>query len=61
MDPDARTAVLGVGIAFCVLFGSLTLAVVVESGLDVLTVVSFMILALLVIALVGAIRHPPDE
>lgn len=61
MDPDARTAVLGVGIAFCVLFGGLTLAVVAESGLDVLTLTSFLILALLVIGLIGAIRHPPDE
>jgi hypothetical protein len=61
MDPDARTAVLVVGVVFCVLFGGLTLGVVAESGLDILSILSFAIISLIAIGLLGAIRNPPDE
>jgi hypothetical protein len=61
MDPDARTAVLAVGVLFCVLFLTLTLGVVADSGLDILTVTSFVIIGLIAIGLIGAIRNPPDD
>lgn len=61
MEPQVRTALLAVGVLFCVLFLMLTLAVVADSGLDVLTVASFAIIALLVIGLIGAMRTPPDD
>ncbi|MGH2994430.1 MAG: hypothetical protein ACRDL1_12975 [Solirubrobacterales bacterium] len=60
MEPEVRTAILVVGVVFCVLFLILTLGVVADSGLDILTVTSFAIIALIAIGLIGAIRNPPD-
>jgi hypothetical protein len=60
MEPEVRTAILVVGIVFCVLFLTLTLGVVADSGLDIISVASFAIIALIAIGLIGAIRNPPD-
>jgi hypothetical protein len=60
MEPEIRTAVLTVGVLFCVLFLTLTIGVVADSGLDILTVTSFVIIGLLAIGLIGAIRNPPQ-
>ena len=60
MDSEIRTAILAVGIVFVVLFLTLTLGVVADSGLDVISVTSLGIIVLLLIGLIGAIRHPPD-
>jgi hypothetical protein len=59
MDPEIRTAILAVGVVFCVFFLTLTLAVVAESGLDIISVTSFLIVALIALGLVGAMRNPP--
>jgi hypothetical protein len=61
MEPEVRTAVLAVAVAFCLLFLALTLGVVVDSGLDVLSVASFVVIGLLAIGLIGAIRNPPGD
>jgi len=61
MNPDVRTAVLAVGFTFCVFLLILTLGVVADSGLDILSVISFAVIALIAIGLLGAIREPPDE
>ncbi|HZA89398.1 MAG TPA: hypothetical protein VE401_04125 [Solirubrobacterales bacterium] len=61
MEPEVRTAVLVVGVVFCLLLLTLTLGVVADSGLDVLTVASFVVIGLLAIGLIGAIRNPPDD
>jgi hypothetical protein len=61
MEPEVRTAVLAVAVAFCLLFLTLTLGVVVDSGLDVLSVASFVVIGLLAIGLIGAIRNPPGD
>jgi hypothetical protein len=61
MDPDARTGVLAVGFTFCVFLLILTLGVVADSGLDILSVISFIVIALIAIGLLGAIREPPDR
>jgi hypothetical protein len=61
MEPEVRTAVLTAGVVFCLLFLTLTLGVVADSGLDVLTVASFVVIGLLAIGLIGAIRNPPDD
>lgn len=61
MEPGIRTAILAVGFAFCALFLGLTLGVVAESGLNIISVVSFGIIALLLIGLVGALRNPPRD
>lgn len=60
MDPDVRTAIVAVGMVFCLLLGALTLGVIAESGLDILSVTSLLIVGLLLIGLIGAIRNPPQ-
>ena len=60
MDPDVRTAILAVGMVFCLLLGGLTLGVIAESGLDILSLTSLLIVGLLLIGLIGAIRNPPQ-
>lgn len=60
MEPEVRTAILAAGIAFVVLFGTLTVGVVADSGLDIISVTSLGIIVLLLIGLIGAIRNPPD-
>jgi hypothetical protein len=61
MEPEVRTAVLTAGVVFCLLFLTLTIGVVADSGLDVLSVASFVVIGLLAIGLIGAIRNPPDD
>ena len=60
MDPDLRTALLGLMGIFALAFAAMTLTVIAESGLDVLTVISLLIVAMVLFALYGAIRNPPD-
>ena len=70
MDPNLRTALLTVGIAFCAIFGGLTLYAMVKLGAgagtygDLLGIL-FLLVSLLVIFMIGAglygaIRNPPD-
>ncbi len=60
MDPDLRTMLLALGAIFVFAFGAMTLVVISESGLDVLTVTSLAIVALVAFGLYGAWRNPPD-
>lgn len=63
MSDDVRTAVLGVGIVFCVLFGAATIAAVAESGPSgrglFLGAISLAIVGMIMLGLIGAIRNPP--
>ena len=61
MDPSVRTALLLGGLVFCGFFALMTVTVAIEYGVDVLTFAALAIILMLVLALVGAIRHPPDE
>jgi hypothetical protein len=54
-----REAILWVALAFCLLFGGATAAVVGESGFDIFTLVSFLIVLMLLLAVLGALRNPP--
>ena len=56
-----RTLVLGASLALICLLAFLTLRVATEDGIDVLVVVSFVILALLALGVIGALTAPPDE
>jgi hypothetical protein len=60
MDPDVRTAIVAVGMVFCLMLGGLTLGVIAESGLDILSLTSLVIVGLLLVGLIGAIRNPPE-
>jgi hypothetical protein len=56
-----RSLILLVALAFIIVFAALTLAVISQHGLDILTVISVLILGLMAVGIVGALRNPPDE
>jgi hypothetical protein len=56
-----RQAVIGAVAAFTAFFAYLTVSAAVEDGVTLLTLVSFGVLALFVIALLGMLSQPPDE
>jgi hypothetical protein len=60
MDPDLRVGLLAVAAIFCLAFGAMTLSVIAETGLDILTIVSLLIVAIFLFGLYGAIRNPPQ-
>jgi hypothetical protein len=55
----ARKLVLGCSLAIICLLGFLTISVAVREGIDILVVVSFIVLALLGIGVLGALTTPP--
>lgn len=63
MSDDVRTAILGAGIAFCILFGAATVVAVVETGPSgsglFLGGISLAIIAMIGFGLFGAMRNPP--
>jgi hypothetical protein len=65
LNPDVRNAVLGAGLAFCILFGGATLVAVAESGPSgrglFLGGISLAIIGLIGFGLYGAMRNPPGE
>jgi hypothetical protein len=56
-----RNGFLLVSLVFCLAFGGMTVAVVAQSGLDILTLVSFLIVVMLMLAVLGALRNPPGD
>lgn len=54
-----RTVVLVAVLGMIVVLGGLTIAVVVRHGLDPLTVLSLLVLALFGFGILGALREPP--
>jgi hypothetical protein len=56
-----RSAVTIGALAFCCIFGFLTLYVMFTSGPDILTVLSLIVLALLGFGVLGALTEPPDK
>jgi hypothetical protein len=55
----ARTLALGGTLAIICLLAFLTISVAVKDGIDILTVVSVIVLALLGIGVLGALSTPP--
>jgi hypothetical protein len=56
-----RNLALGGALAVVGLLTFLTVAVIVEDGIDVLTVVSLLILLVIGVGVFGALSNPPDE
>ncbi|HEY7623259.1 MAG TPA: hypothetical protein VH834_26030 [Solirubrobacteraceae bacterium] len=56
-----RVAILVLALAFVAALLALTVHAAVEGGVDILTVLSALVLALLGFGIVGALRHPPDR
>jgi hypothetical protein len=55
VDPDLRGALLIGGLLFVAVFAAMTIQVVIEDGLTVLTVIAAVIVVLLALPLVGAL------
>jgi hypothetical protein len=56
-----REVFLYVAMAFALMFAGMTVAVIAESGVDVLTVLGILVVLMLGLGIFGAIRNPPDE
>jgi predicted membrane channel-forming protein YqfA (hemolysin III family) len=56
-----RAAVLGAALLFILGLLALTVHAAVSGGIDVLTVLSVFVLALLALGIVGALLHPPPK
>jgi hypothetical protein len=52
--------VLAVALAFVAGLLGLTIFAAIDGGVDVLTLVSGLVLAMLGLGIAGALRHPPD-
>jgi hypothetical protein len=61
VEPSVRAAVIFVGLIFVFLFGGSALVVAGRDGFDVLTVISLLIAGLILLAVIAAIRQPPEE
>ncbi|HKJ36359.1 MAG TPA: hypothetical protein VKA36_07325 [Solirubrobacterales bacterium] len=65
MDNQVRGIMLGLGVAFVVLFFGLTLASLPSAELNFASILtfglSFLVLGAVLAGLIGAIRNPPDE
>jgi hypothetical protein len=59
MDPDLRALILAVATFFMIVFGVMTLAVIGQSGLDILSITSLVIIFLIGVGLYGALKNPP--
>lgn len=56
-----QSTVFAVVLVFLVFFAAMTVSVALRSGLDVLVVLSFFILALIGFGVIGALRNPPPD
>jgi K+-transporting ATPase A subunit len=56
-----RSLILLVALAFCTAFGAMAAVVAAQQGFDILTVISFVIVALIMFAVLGALLNPPHE
>jgi hypothetical protein len=56
-----RGAILVVALAFVAALLGLTIHAAAQGGIDILTVLSVIVLALLGFGIVGALLHPPDR
>jgi hypothetical protein len=56
-----RLAVLGAALGFVVALLALTVHAAVSGGIDILTVLSLFVLALVGVGIVGALLHPPER
>ncbi|MEP6952777.1 MAG: hypothetical protein ABI950_01800 [Solirubrobacteraceae bacterium] len=56
-----RTLLLVVAVVFVAVLLALTIHALIQSGPDILTVFSVLVLALFAFGIVGALLHPPGE
>jgi hypothetical protein len=56
-----RAAALASALAFIAILGALTVAAAISGGVNVLTLVTLLVLALLGVGIAGALRGPPPD
>ena len=56
-----RAAILGSALVFIAILATLTVVAVISGGINVLTIVSLLVLALLGFGIGGALLGPPPE
>jgi predicted membrane channel-forming protein YqfA (hemolysin III family) len=56
-----RAAALGAALLFILALVALTVHAAASGGIDILTVLSVFVLALLALGIVGALLHPPQR
>jgi hypothetical protein len=56
-----RVAVLAAALLFILALFALTVHAAATGGIDILTVLSVFVLALVGVGIVGALRHPPER
>jgi hypothetical protein len=56
-----RAAVLGAALLFAIALLALTVHAAITGGIDVLTALSALVLALVGVGIVGALLHPPER
>jgi hypothetical protein len=56
-----RSAFLLVALLFCLGFAGMTATVVAQSGFDIFTLTSFLIIVMIMLAVLGALRNPPGD
>jgi len=56
-----RGAILVLALAFVAALLGLTVHAAIQGGIDILTALSALVLALLGFGIVGALLHPPDR
>jgi hypothetical protein len=61
LGPTTRTALLGFGLAFCAFFALITISVAIDSGFDIFTLISLLVIGMIASGLIGAIRNPPRD
>ncbi len=61
MEPEIRGAIVLVGLLFVFLFGGSALVVMGKDGVDVLTVLSLLIAAMIFIGVMAVVRNPPKD
>jgi hypothetical protein len=65
MDSGMRGFLLGLGVAFVVIFGGMTVAALATAELNFASIfafgLAFLVIAIVLFGLIGAIRNPPDD
>lgn len=61
MGERGKTLLLGLVLFFCLVFATMTLYVIANSGFTILTAISLLIVVMIGIGLAGAIRATPEE
>lgn len=65
MDNQVRGIILGLGVAFVVIFGGMTVVALATAALNFASIfafgLAFLVIGIVLFGLIGAIRNPPDE